>query len=78
VSVIGKIERVPLREVWPHQAYDLTTWLEENVDVVNDVLGLSLVSAASGSCEKRAMPGAASTSPHRDAVSRKRATSSAA
>lgn len=45
MSTIGKIERVPLREVWPHEAYDLTTWLEENVDVVNDVLGLSLVSA---------------------------------
>jgi len=45
MSEIGKIQRVPLREVWPHEAYDLTTWLEENVDVVNDVLGLSLVSA---------------------------------
>jgi hypothetical protein len=42
---IGKIERVPLREVWPHEAYDLTTWLEENVDVLNDALGLDLVSA---------------------------------
>ncbi|HUC25272.1 MAG TPA: DUF4268 domain-containing protein [Streptosporangiaceae bacterium] len=42
---IGKIERVPLREVWPHEAYDLTTWLEENVDVLDDVVGLGLVSA---------------------------------
>jgi Domain of unknown function (DUF4268) len=42
---IGKIERVPLREVWKHEAHNLTTWLEENVDVLNDVLGLSLVSA---------------------------------
>jgi hypothetical protein len=42
---IGKIERVPLREVWKHEALNLTTWLEENVDVLNDVLGLSLVSA---------------------------------
>jgi hypothetical protein len=42
---IGKIERVPLREVWPHEAYDLTTWLEENVDVLNDALGLNLISA---------------------------------
>jgi Domain of unknown function (DUF4268) len=45
VSTIGKIERVPLREVWPHEAYDLTRWLEENVDVLNNVLDLSLVSA---------------------------------
>jgi len=45
MSAIGKIERVPLRQVWPHEAHDLTTWLEENVDVLNDALGLSLVSA---------------------------------
>jgi Domain of unknown function (DUF4268) len=45
VPSIGKIERVPLREVWRHEAHNLTTWLEENVDVLNDVLSLSLVSA---------------------------------
>jgi hypothetical protein len=45
VTTIGKIERVPLRAVWSHEAYDLTKWLEENVDVLNDVMGLSLVSA---------------------------------
>lgn len=45
MSVIGKIERVPLRQVWPHEAYDLTRWLEENFDVLNDVMGLSLVAA---------------------------------
>ena len=45
MATIGKIERVPLREVWRHEAHDLTVWLEENVDVLNDVLGLSLVSA---------------------------------
>lgn len=42
---IGKIERVPLREVWKHEAHNLTTWLEENVDVLNDALGLTLTSA---------------------------------
>jgi hypothetical protein len=45
MSAIGKIERVPLREVWRYQARDLTTWLVENVDVLNDALGLGLVSA---------------------------------
>jgi hypothetical protein len=44
MSAIGKIERVPLREVWPHEARDLTTWLEEKVDVLNDAPGLGLVS----------------------------------
>ena len=39
---IGKIERVPLREVWRHEAYDLTTWLEENIDVLNDALDANL------------------------------------
>jgi hypothetical protein len=39
---IGKIERVPLREVWRHEAHNLTTWLEENIDVLNDVLDLTL------------------------------------
>lgn len=44
MSVVAKIERVPLREVWRHEALDLTRWLEENVDVLNDVLGVTLVS----------------------------------
>jgi uncharacterized protein DUF4268 len=39
---IGKIERVPLREVWRHEAHDLTTWLEDNIDVLNDVLDTTL------------------------------------
>jgi hypothetical protein len=42
-GAIGKIERVPLREVWRHEAHNLTTWLEENFDVLNDALDLSLV-----------------------------------
>jgi hypothetical protein len=32
---IGKIERVPLREVWRHEAHNLTVWLEENIDVLH-------------------------------------------
>lgn len=39
---IAKIERVPLREVWRHEAHDLTRWLEGNIDVLNDVLDLNL------------------------------------
>jgi len=42
--MIGKIERVPLRDVWKHEALDFTTWLEENVDVLNDVIDLNLIS----------------------------------
>lgn len=42
---ISKIRRVPLREVWKHEAYDFTQWLQENIDVLNGTLGLDLVSA---------------------------------
>lgn len=41
-ATIGKIERVRLRDVWRHEAHDLTTWLEENIDVLNDVLDINL------------------------------------
>lgn len=42
-SQIGKLKRVPLREVWKHEAYDFTQWLQENIDVLNDALDLNLV-----------------------------------
>lgn len=41
---IGKLERVALREVWEHEAYDFTQWLQENIDVLNTALDLNLVS----------------------------------
>jgi len=43
--MIGKIQRVPLREVWRHEAYDFTSWLQDNLDVLNEVLDLNLESA---------------------------------
>jgi hypothetical protein len=27
--MVGKIEKVPLREIWKHEAIDFTTWLKE-------------------------------------------------
>src|SRR5687768_4280180 len=39
---ISKIRRVKLREVWPHEALDFTTWLEQNPDALNDVLDVNL------------------------------------
>ena len=52
-SNIGKLERLPLREVWKHEAYDFTQWLQENIDVLNAALNLTLVNVdreqASGS-----------------------------
>lgn len=43
VGSIGKLERVPLREVWRHEAYDFTQWLQDNVDVLNEALNINLV-----------------------------------
>ena len=40
--MIGKIERVPLRDVWKHEALDFTRWLEDNIDVLNEALDLNL------------------------------------
>lgn len=42
---VGRIERLPLREVWKHEEYDFTTWLEGNVEVLNDVVDLGITSA---------------------------------
>ncbi|MEY2341631.1 DUF4268 domain-containing protein [Acidithiobacillus sp. IBUN Pt1247-S3] len=40
---IGKLQRVPLREVWRHEAKDFTQWLQDNMDVLNSVLDITLV-----------------------------------
>jgi hypothetical protein len=37
--MIGKIERVPLRDIWKHEAYDFTSWLQDNIDVLNMTYG---------------------------------------
>jgi len=42
--MVGKIERVPLHEVWKHEAHDFTRWLEGNIDVLNEVLDVTLSS----------------------------------
>ena len=43
--MIGRLQRVPLREVWRHEALGFTTWLERNLDVLNDALDITLSSA---------------------------------
>ncbi|MBI5017164.1 MAG: DUF4268 domain-containing protein [Deltaproteobacteria bacterium] len=43
VSRIGKLERVPLREVWKHEAHNFTQWLQENIDELSAVLDLNIV-----------------------------------
>ena len=45
MSTIGKIKRVKLREVWKHEAKDFTTWLQDNIEILNDILDVTLSSA---------------------------------
>lgn len=40
--MIGKLQRVPLREVWKHEALDFTKWLQDNIDVLSEVIDLNL------------------------------------
>ncbi|HOS91714.1 MAG TPA: DUF4268 domain-containing protein [Armatimonadota bacterium] len=42
---VGRIERVPLREVWKHEALDFTKWLEQNIDALNEELHRTFASA---------------------------------
>ncbi len=39
---IGKLEKVSLREIWKNEARDFTGWLEENIEILNGSLDLSL------------------------------------
>lgn len=43
--MVQKITRIPLREAFRHEAYDFTRWLEENLDVLNDALDITLSNA---------------------------------
>src|SRR5256714_14477763 len=45
MSDIGKIQRVLLRDVWKHEAHNFTRWLQENLDVLGDALGIPLANA---------------------------------
>lgn len=40
--MVGKFESIPIREVWKHEAYDFSSWLFENCDVLNDQIGLKI------------------------------------
>jgi hypothetical protein len=40
--MVGRIERVPLREVWRKEAKDFTTWLYDNLEVLAEELDMDL------------------------------------
>ena len=39
------MKKVQLREVWKNEASDFTTWLQDNLDIINDILDLQLDNA---------------------------------
>ncbi|MGC9347882.1 MAG: DUF4268 domain-containing protein [Anaerolineae bacterium] len=43
--VIARVERIELRDVWKQEAYDFTPWLQDNIEILNEVLDLGLGSA---------------------------------
>jgi len=40
--MIGKLKKVPLREIWNNEAKDFTTWLFENIDTLSEALEINL------------------------------------
>jgi len=48
--VLGKLERVEVREAWPHEAHNFTPWLADHLDELAEKLGVQL------ELEQREMP----------------------
>jgi alkylated DNA nucleotide flippase Atl1 len=41
-SELGRLEAVPLREIWDHESLKFTPWLADNLDRLADALGIEL------------------------------------
>lgn len=39
---ISRLKEVPLRDLWPNEAYDFTIWLSDNMDMLSEALGFEL------------------------------------
>ena len=39
---LGKIDRVGVKTIWPHEAHDFTPWLARHLDLLGDALGMEL------------------------------------
>ena len=41
-DMIGTLHRLPVRDVFSHEAYDFTTWMERNPDALSNAVGIEL------------------------------------
>lgn len=39
---LSRLVRIPVRDVWAHEAHQFTQWMLENADVLSDLLGMDL------------------------------------
>ena len=39
---ISRLQKVPLRELWAHEAHSFTHWLSQNLDFLSEVIGFEL------------------------------------
>ncbi len=42
MTTISRLQKVPLRELWKHEAHDFTHWLADNLDYLNEAMGFEL------------------------------------
>ena len=42
---VARLQRLPLREVWKHEALDFTQWLEHNIDILAEATNLNIATA---------------------------------
>ena len=45
--MLGKIEKIKIREIWQHEALDFTRWLsnEENIEILSEELGIEITNS---------------------------------
>jgi hypothetical protein len=39
---LGKLKRLDVKELWGHEAHDFTPWLEENIKMLSEAVGLEI------------------------------------
>ena len=42
MTELGSLTEIDLRQVWGNEARDFTPWLKENIEELNQVLGLDI------------------------------------